>query len=548
MKKRNLVALILTLAMSVSILGACNSSTPAPPASETKPAETTENASDTKPEDVPVNQDVSYRDTVTVGFATEPDKFNPYGGIGPAKDVSAYATYSMLLYIDINTLELVGDLATSWEDANSDGTVWEVKLKEGVQFHNGMTMTAEDVKFTWEYAGSGGTGGSDIVQPIAAYRLVDDIEVVDDATVRFNLNTPVYDFPTYLETYILSKEAYETLPREEADLIGTGPYYLNTEKRQPGVSWTITQFENYHGDLSEHPTKNIVFRVLPDINTRIAALQAGEVDLLTDIDASFWSMLENDPTIELQSRPSGMVYYLGFNFHNVFDELEDLELRKAMAYAVSKDAIIQVAFNGDIGAVASNNFCPPSGLGYVAGLEDPYEYNPEAAKEILAGLGYTPENPLELQVATYAPQIAETMQATFAEVGIKLNIKVVDMNNWSSFKREGQDYDIFIDYVGYRGALMYNFERFFAEGGSAGALCGYTSINYQPLHEKTMNAGSYDNMLTEFAGLQSWVLEDLPLYPMLIKNMISAETATLEGFSPSISNDRTNISKIRVPE
>jgi len=541
MQKKNLFALVLAIVMAVSVLGACGAPaatpTPAAPAPSAAPEATV----------APPAPGATFKDTVVIGYSSEPDNFNPYGGIGPAKDVSAFATWEMLIYIDINTNELTGVLADSWTDVNKDGTVWDIKIKPDVKFHNGMTMSSEDVKFTWEYAGTGGTGGSDIVQPIAAYKFVDSIEIIDELTARFNLNAGVYDFPTYMETMVLCKEAYDTLPKEEAELIGSGPYYINAAMRQPGVQWGLTRFEDFHGDLANHPTKNIVFKVLPDTNTRIAALEAGEIDLLTDIDASFYSMLDSNPNIELHSRPSGMVYYLGFNYHNVYDEIDDLDLRKAMAYLVDKNAIIQVAFNGEIGAVPSDNFCPPSGLGY-ASVNNPYSYNLDAAKAILEPMGITPANPLKLTVATYAPQIVEVMQATFAPAGIELTIKPVDLNNWSSFKREGKDYDIFIDYVGYRGALMYNFERFFATGGSAGALMGYTSIKYQPLHDSIMSAGSLDNMLVEFAGLQQWVLDELPLYPLLIKTMISAETAALEGFSPSISADRTYVANVRIPQ
>ena len=541
MQKKRLSALVLALVMAVSILGACGT----PPAPTPAPVANTPDSG--APATVaPPAAGASYKETVTIGYSSEPDNFNPYGGIGPAKDVSAFATWEMLIYIDINTNELTPVLAESWADTNSDGMIWDITLRPNVKFHNGMTMSAEDVKFTWEYAGTGGTGGSEVVQPIAAYRFVDNIEVIDELTVRFNLNAAVFDFPTYMETMVLCKEAYDTLPREEAELIGTGPYYINTALRKPGVEWVVSQFADYR-DLSNHPTKNIVFKVLPDTNTRIAALEAGEIDLLTDIDASFYDMLSSNPNIELHSRPSGMVYYLGFNYHNVYDEIDDLPLRQAMAYLVDKEAIIAVAFNGDIGAVPSDNFCPTSGFGY-APVNNPYSYNLDAAKAILEPMGITPANPLKLTVATYAPQIVEVMQATFAPAGIELTIKPVDMNNWSSFKREGKDYDIFIDYVGYRGALMYNFERFFATGGSAGALMGYTSIKYQPLHDSIMNAGSLDNMLVEFVGLQQWVLDELPLYPLLIKTMISAETATLEGFSPSISADRTYVASVRIPQ
>jgi ABC-type dipeptide transport system, periplasmic component len=541
MQKKRLSALVLALVMAVSILGACGTPAPTPaPVANTPDS----GASST---DAPTP--AGYEEIVYTCHISEPDSYNPYGSIGAAKNYTVYQTFENLAYIDLKTGEILPRLATSWVDANGDALAWDITLKEGVTFHNGMEMTAEDVKFTWEYAGSGGTGG--VVEAIAANDFVDNIEILDTYKLRFNLKSSMLDFPTYLESMILCKGAYDTLPKEQAEIIGTGPYYIDMSLLKPGVEWGISRYDGYHGGMEGHETKQFIFKVLPDLNTRVAALQTGEIDFTIDLSASFYETLMADPNVTVKVGPGASVYYIGFNYHNAFDVEDDLALRQAIAYGVDKEAIVNISWNNGIGATVHDNFCSPSMLGYDASITDPYAYNPDAARAILEGMGYTQSNPLKLRLAHYSgatTQVAEVFQALMSEIGIEVTLRQIDSTNWSAFKRDGKDYDIFVDYAGYKAGLLTNFSRFFADGGSAGALYGYASPDYMAMQAKVLEATTYEDMLTEYAALQQWIVDTLPMYPIAVGNVISGMRSDVIGFEPSTSAAKTDITFVCAPE
>jgi len=541
MQKKNLFALVLALVMAVSILGACGG----PAATPTPAAPTPDSGAPATVAPVLAG----FEETVYTCASSEPETYSPYGSLGASKNYTVYQTFENLAYIDLKTGEILPRLATSWVDAHGDASAWDITLKEGVTFHNGMEMTAEDVKFTWEYAGSGGTGN--VVEAIAAMDFVDNIEILDTYMVRFNLKAPMLDFPTYLESMILSKGAYDTLPQEQAEIIGTGPYYIDLSLESRAVQWGITRYDDYHGGVEGYETKHIIFKVLPDLNTRVAAIQTGEIDFTIDLSASFYDTLTADPNVTVKVGPGANVFYIGYNYHSVFDVEDDLPLRQAIAYGVDKEAIVNIAWNNGIGATVHDNFCSPSMLGYDASVSDPYGYNPDAAREILEGMGYTQSNPLKLTLAHYAgatTQVAEVFQVLMSDIGIEVTLRQVDSTNWSLFKREGKDYDLFIDYAGYKAGLLTNFSRFFADGGSAGALFGYASPEYMAMQQKVLDGSTYEEMLAKYVELQQWIVDTMPMYPIAVGNVIAGMRSDVIGFEPSTSAAKTDITFVCVPK
>jgi len=513
------IALLLSALMLMSLLAGCGggsaatTSTPAPAATSAAP---------------------TYQKVLTSAWSGDLDTADPYGGTSAQTQLFTNLTFKTLTKNNPDTGKLDAILAESWKDVSGDSTSWEFYLKKDVKFHDGTTLTADDVKFTWEYAGD----AANVIKPIAgAKTMVKSIDAVDDYTVRFNLAYAMPDFPTYLEVKIYSKEAFDTMDKAKASVIGCGPYYYDTELTKSGVQFAATRFEDYYEGAENYRTESFVIKAIAEADSRIAALQSGELDFLFGIGSASYNTLAADSNLDIFTRAGAQSYYMGFNYRK--EIWSNLNVRKALCLAINKDDIVNVAFEGGIGGMGSYNFCVPSGLGYAE--VDAVEFDAEAAKALLAQEGFAT---MDITLAHYslAKPIAEVIQANLAEIGVRVTLEQVDGTNWTAYKKEG-DFDLFLDYAAYQGALLYNFDRFFSVGGSSNVY-GYSSDEFAAELAKVRAADSYDGMLKQFAVLQQWVADNIPIFPVAVPTQIGAAWKGVEGLNLAPSDNYHDISTI----
>lgn len=526
MKKRNqFLALALASILLMGCLSACGGSgsaaTPAPSAIE--------------------SAGPAYEDWVYTSWTGDLDSADPYGSTSAQQQYFTNLTFDTVTYVDADSGTVMGELARDWKDVSKagDGSSWEIYLQKGVKFHNGDNLTAEDVKFTWEYAAA---GAGKVVKPLSAAAYVSSIEAVDDYTVRFNLKSGMPDFPSYLETKIYSKHAFDTMDAAKAAVIGTGPYYYDTAETKSGVQFVATRNEDYWRGTENYPTKHICFKYIADENTAVASLQAGELDFCFNLSSSQYDTLSADDKLTVYTRSGANSYYLGFNYGE--EKWKDLELRKAICQAINKDDIVAIAYEGGIGGTANYNFCVPTGLGHAE--VDALEYDPAAAKEALASLGYGSGLEVTLIYYSLAAKVAEVIQSNLAAVGVTAKLQQIDGTNWTSLKASQKGYDLFLDYAAYQGALLYNFNRFFYSGGSSNVY-GFQSDDYEALQDKVQNAGSWEGMLKEFATLQQWVVDNIPIFPIAYTSQIAAAQKDVKGLKFAPSTNYMDFSTAYIP-
>jgi peptide/nickel transport system substrate-binding protein len=529
-KTKKVLALVLVFLLALSLLCACS-----------KPNDDSK-GSETKGSELPGSEHVSpkcYEETVLIGMLSELDSADPYGSGSAECQMMTNMTHLLLAINNTDSGELDPISAEKWEDMDKDGKKWRITLKKGVLFHNGEEMTAEDVKFTWEYVNP---DAGNVMKPLAASTYVESIDVEDNYNLVFTLKSAMFDFPTYLETKIYCKKAFDSMSAEDAALVGTGPYYYDKSLYQSGIQYGFTRFDDYYEGVEKYPTKHIVVRYIPEEDARIAAIQAQEIDVVFFQSPSYYGILEGDPNVTAYMRKGDQSYYLGFNF--TVDKVKEMKLRQALAMAINRDDIVNVAFEGGLGGAASYNFCVPTGAGYVE--VDHVKYDPERSKAILKDLGY--EAGLELKLAHYAStkKIAEVVQSNLAKVGVTVSIQQIDDTNWGAFKRSKEGYDIFLDYCSYKGALLYNYNRFLQKDGSSN-MNGHFNPEFETLLQNVQNAGSYDDMLAEFAKMQQWVATDCPMIPLAVNNMIGATLNDVEGYVLADTANYMDFSTLRVP-
>ncbi len=536
MMKKRLLALSLSLAM-VGALTGCGGG--AKEAETTASAATTAAAAESiAPIETaaPADANVEYEDTVYLSYMGDINSADPYFTASSAKLMTTNCTFRTLTWYNYATRELDGVLMESWE-YNDDFTKLTGKLREGVTFHDGKPFTAEDVEFTWNFC----KDVKNVKNPIPnADKMVSKVEVIDDYTIAFHLNSPMPDFADYLQIQMYSKEAWDTLPAEEAGVIGCGPY--KWAGREAGVSWTIERFDDYYEGIENYPTEKFVFKVISEESTRATALESGEIDVNLEVAAASVSTLQANDKVVVDVQPGASGYFVGFNWRR--DKWTNPEARKAVAKAVDKEALVAIAFEGGIGGSVNNNFVVPSALGYSEDVT-PITYDPAAAKAEWQSLGLG--DSLKILTYTARKSQAETIQASLAQnLGINVEIEIVESSNFNAILNEG-NFDLFINYCPYTGALLYQLDRYHSAGGAQNQY-GYDGVGYTEKANYVRAGEGYEDMLSRFVELQQWLADECILYPTVIGNQICAYRSDVEGFVNAVTASLIEVSTVRIPK
>jgi len=311
-------------------------------------------------------------------------------------------------------------LAESWS-ASKDGLSYEFVLRKGVKFHNGDVMTAEDVKFSFErYRGASST---DLKAKVAR------VEVLDPHRVRFILRRPWPDFMTFYATpatgaaWIVPKKYVEKVGEDgfKKAPVGAGPYRFVSFK--PGVELTLEAFDGYWRKTSS--VKTLLFRVIPDESTRLAALKRGEVDIAYSITGPLAEELKRTPGLTLT--PTFFPFTIWIVFTEQWDPKSpwhDRRVRLAANLAIDRQSINQAAYLGY--SKLAYSFVP-QGMEYFW-APPPYPYDPKRAKQLLAEAGYP--NGFDAAdfsaEAVYGAAIGEPVVNYLQAVGIRLKLRLLE--------------------------------------------------------------------------------------------------------------------------
>lgn len=505
------LSLILAVVMILSLCGCGTSSENVADSTVVNTDETTvhSNGGETK-----------YAEWVYMGRVGDLDTADPYGGTSAQTEWFTNMTFDTIVYNNPETGAIDPELAYKWEP-NEDNTEWTFYLEENVYFHNGDHFTAEDVKYTYLYAANL-DGAVNVVKTFTAGSYAEEVEVIDDYTIKFILKQPMPDFPAYMEMKVYSKNAIETLGHAEGSVIGTGPYYYDTENTVSGQVFVATRNDNYWRGTEDYKTKHFACKNFGDVNSLAAALQAHEIDFSPSLNSADYNTIDNDPELVTEQKIGCASYYMGYNYASKNADMNDVEVRRAIAQCIDKDAIVEIAWEGL--AVKSENFCAPSGLGYseVKGLE----YDPEAGAATLKAKGVTQLTLVYYSGATATA--AEVIQACLAQAGVNVTLRLIDGTNWTTFKAAQEGYDIFLDYASYRGALLYNYNRFLYRGGSSNVF-GFASDEYEELQDNVSAQTNWDDMVAEFGKVQQWVADNTPLFPLVYKYMWVGKDVNVGG-------------------
>lgn len=314
---------------------------------------------------------------------------------------------------------------------SDDGLTYTFTIREGVKFHDGTVVTAEDVQYSMNKCAD--IEGKNPMIP--ALLNVKSVDVVDDSHVAVTLESPDNDFLANIATVSAAIiPAHNTNPAGEA--IGTGPYkYVS---RSPLENVIFEKNDDYWGEAAA--IKNVTFKICANTDTIPMELEGGSIDMMAHLTNAIKIQI-NTEKFEVLSGTMNLVQALYLN--QAYEPFANEDVRKAMCYAVDKDAILGFVSDGE-GVKIGSSMYPNFRKYYDDSLADAYPHDVEKAKELLKKAGYENGFTFEITVPSNYTQHVDTatvLKEQLAEVGITANIKQVDWDTWLNDTYIGRNYD-----------------------------------------------------------------------------------------------------------
>ena len=359
------------------------------------------------------------------GLSSYPPSFQPWAQAGTAAGTITLLTHRGLMSYDARG-QLRGELADHWERDGDAG--WLFHLREAF-FHNGAAVTSDDVKWSLEQV---------VAEKSTAYMRgqflgMDRVEVPDARTVRIVMKQPTAAVPVWLAAYEMPIVAKGSLDRAGLG-VGCGPFAIQSQDR--GVSIQLSAFDKfYRPGLPKLKSINVI--VYADETARVAALEAGDVDLIEYVPWQSMAGIEANPKLKLETT-NGPFMYVTFNgAHGPFT---DARVRQAVAHAINREDIVKSVFFG--------RGAPLEGLPIVEGspfyddsLAHSWGYDPAKAKQLLAAAG-KPDgfSCTLLSTAQYGmhKDTAVIMQQNLAAIGIQVQLALPDWATRVALGNRGQ--------------------------------------------------------------------------------------------------------------
>ena len=369
-----------------------------------------------------------YKNTLTWAQGADVTSLDPHQGKEtPAVQVNTQI-FDTLVTVDPETNEVVPQIAESWEQ--TDDQTYVFKIREGIKFHDGSDLTAEDVKFSLDRARN-----SAAVSYIVNF--IEEVTVDDDHTVTVKTTAP---YAPTLRNLAIPFAAIVPKAVVEADEnafiqnpVGSGPYKF--VEWNHGDHVTLKAFDDYYAGKPE--TENLIMKVIPETSQRTIALETGEVDLAYDLAVNDIPKVNSDDKLTVYEIPSLTCWYVSMNINK--KPFDNPKVREAMSMAIDRQTIIDT-INAGSGQTADAIIAPAVFGYYSTGVK---EYNPTKAKELLAEAGYPNGFSTTLWVNDNQSRIemCQAMQAMLLEVGVQCNLEVLEFGSFISRTTAG-DHDL----------------------------------------------------------------------------------------------------------
>ena len=522
------LSLSLAGAMLMGVLAGCggDSTEPSAPA-ETGAAETTGEPA------APVEGGI-----LRFGTDSEPTGFDPHTVSEEASLRVINQLYETLVSTNAD-MTFYGELAESWEIP--DDVTYIFYLRQGVKFHSGREMTAEDVVYSFNRvlgrteAGDIGALGSSA----SYYGGIASVEATDTYTVKFTLEAPNAAFLNALSNNygaIVDKDVID----ENGDLMradgGTGPFQL--------VDWLpdnyveLAKFEDYW-EADRVQLGGITYYLIGDESARLAALRTGEIDI-ANLSSTNVTAAEAEENLSVLGYQTNDYIAVGCNLST--PALQDKNVRQAMSYALDRQAIINVVFNGQ----ATVSSMVPPGLGHWSldvSTMDLYQYDVDKAKALMEAAGYSDSNRLTLTLAAglmdSLRQAAVVIEQQLSQIYIDVEITNLESGEyvdiWGKMSTPEAGFDLMVVNDGAGTDPNRSISFFFGTGASANVF-GFSNERVDELCALGLATTDEAQREEYYNEAQEICIDDCTKLCIASPMKYFVTSTSVHGFSPSAAD------------
>lgn len=371
--------------------------------------------------------------SLTIAQGVEPPGLDPSTATSAAIPRVVYGNVlEGLVRIDRDG-KIIPALASEYK-ISKDGKEYTFLLKKGVKFHDGKAFEAEDVKFTFERL----MDPNITIPNRKYYNDIEAVDLIDPHTVKFKLKNVNSMFLFNLarpDSIIINKQ---TADRLKTAPVGTGPFKFVEWVRGDRIH--LEKFAAYHRKGLPYLDK-VTFKFIGDPSAQIASLKAGDVDVIGyDVSPENALLLEKDPKFKVLNGYTTTEVILSTN--QTRKPFDDVRVRRAMAHAIDRSALIKGAMSG-YGVPIGSHMDP--GNPYYIDLTSAYPYNPAKARQLLAEAGYPNGFEAVIKVPerfAYAKRSGEILTDMLAQVGIRLKIELTEWGQWIDRVFRNADFDL----------------------------------------------------------------------------------------------------------
>ncbi len=423
---------------------------------------------------------------ITIGIPQDiEDSLDPHKMVAAGTKEIFFNVYEGLVKPDADG-NIVPAVASEYE-ISDDRLTYTFTIRDNVKFHDGTVVTAEDVKYSIEKCADI-EGGNPLVQ---ALKNVSSVEIVDEKHVAVKLDTPDSDFLANIATVSAA-----IIPKNNSDAdgtaIGTGPYkYVS---RTPLVNVVFEKNDDYWGEAAN--IKNVTFKICANADTIPMELSGGSIDMMVHLTNAQRNQIDKN-NFDVKAGTMNLVQALYLN--NKVEPFNNPDVRKALCYAIDKDAILDFVSDGE-GVKIGSSMYPNFRKYYDESLADAYPHDTEKAKELLKAAGYEKGFSFDITVPSNYTQHVDTatvIKEQLAEVGVTANIKQVDWDTWLSETYSGRNYDATV--IGVDAAQLTAsslLARFVSDAGNN--FVNYNNPEYDELYKKAFNDMDDSTQTEEF--------------------------------------------------
>ena len=459
--KRKLLEILLLLGLLCAVLCGCKDGS----AAQTPEDESGSNEPAAQPA-------ADHPNEITVGIAQDLDEsLDPHKAVAAGTKEVMFNVFEGLMKPTPEG-DLIPAVAEKYE-ISDDQLTYTFTIRDGIKFHNGDPVTAEDVGESLARCKNGGDG----IFEVEAFSNIQHIETADSRSISITLGEPDSEFLSYLTTAILPAgyDGQDTAP------VGTGPFKFVSRAAQDSI--VLERFDGYWGEPAY--LDKVTFKIIENADSILMSLQSGAVDLFAHLTSTQVAQLGDEFNIEEGTMNLVQAMYL----NNAVAPFDDVRVRQALCYAIDRQQILDLAFDG-YGSLIGSSMYPAFGKYFDDSLTNYYTYDVEKAKALLADAGYPDGFAMTITVpSNYQPHLdtAQVIVEQLKQVGITAEILPVTWESWLNDTYMGRQFQATV--VGVDASTMTAralLERFTSTAGNN--FINYNNAEYDAIFQAAIAA------------------------------------------------------------